>query len=126
ARREETSLTEYATHLDIKYAPLEIVDAHRLVEECTDDWYNQTLCRVNDSVARLGVLKGEYHWHQHDEDEFFFVLEGSLLIDIDDRTVELHRWTGITVPRGVEHRPRAPERVVVLMFETNAVVPTGN
>jgi hypothetical protein len=120
-------MTEYATHLDIKYEPLELIDIQRLADECTDDWYNQTLCRVNDSVVRLGVLQGEYHWHQHDgEDEFFLVLEGRLLIDLQDRTVELGPRQAVTIPRNVQHRPRAPERTIVVMVEPAGVVPTGD
>ncbi|UCH79034.1 MAG: cupin domain-containing protein, partial [Candidatus Coatesbacteria bacterium] len=90
-------------------------------------WWNQTLCRVGDSVARLAVIEGEFHWHQHDrEDEFFFVLEGELLVDLEGRTVELGPRQGVVVPAGVPHRPRAPERTVVLMFEKETVVATGD
>jgi mannose-6-phosphate isomerase-like protein (cupin superfamily) len=82
---------------------------------------------VNDAVARLGVLEGEFHWHKHEaEDEFFFVLEGKLLIDSEGRTAELEPGQGLVVPRGVPHRPRAPERTVVLMFEKETVVATGD
>ena len=117
----------YATHLDIKFPVLTVVDVPALVEACTDRWYNQTLCQVNDSVARVGVLQGEYHWHQHhDEDEFFFVLDGKFIIDLGDHSVELSRWQGFVVPKGVVHRTRAPERAVVLMVETAAIVPTGD
>jgi mannose-6-phosphate isomerase-like protein (cupin superfamily) len=117
----------YATHLDVKFPALTVVDVPQLVEACTDRWYNQTLCQVNDSVARLGVLQGEYHWHQHhDEDEFFFVLDGKFFVDLRDRSVELSRWQGFVVPKGVVHRTRAPERAIVLMVETAAIVPTGD
>ena len=120
-------MTEYATHLDIKFGPRELIDVQKLVEECTDQWYNQTLCKVNESVVRLGVLQGEYHWHKHeDEDEFFFVLDGKLLIDLEERTIELPRWRGVTIPTSVIHRPRAPERTVVLMVEAVGIVPTGD
>src|SRR5213080_4398350 len=71
----------YATHLDVKFAPLSVVDVPALVAQCKDRWYNQTLCKVNDSVIRLGVMQGEYHWHKHEhDDEFFFVLEGHFII----------------------------------------------
>jgi mannose-6-phosphate isomerase-like protein (cupin superfamily) len=117
----------YATHLDVKFPALTVVDVPQLVEACTDRWYNQTLCQVNGSVARLGVLQGEYHWHQHhDEDEFFFVLDGKFFVDLRDRSVELSRWQGFVVPKGVVHRTRAPERAIVLMVETAAIVPTGD
>jgi len=117
----------YAIHLDARYAPLELVDLKALVEACTDPWYNQTLCRVNDCVVRLGVFQGEFHWHKHDrEDEFFHVISGRLLVDLEGRTVELQPAQGITVPRGVMHRTRAPEKTVVLMIEGAGVVPTGD
>jgi mannose-6-phosphate isomerase-like protein (cupin superfamily) len=117
----------YATHLDIKFAPLSVVDVPALVAQCTDRWYNQTLCQVNDSVIRLGVLQGEYHWHKHEkDDEFFFVLEGHFFIDLEGRSIELKPLEGFVVPRGVVHRTRAPQRAVILMAETSAIVPTGD
>ena len=117
----------YATHLDIKFPALDLVDAAALVEACTDRWYNQTLCKVNDSVVRLGVMQGEYHWHKHEnDDEFFFVLEGTFIVDLEDRSVELEPRQGFVVPRGIVHRTRAPQRAVILMVETAAIVPTGD
>ncbi len=122
----------YATHLDVRYGPLELVDVPALVAACADRWYNQTLCRVNDSVVRLGVVQGEYHWHKHDNlDEFFYVVEGRFLIDIEGggregRTVELAPRQGFVVPKGVVHRTRAPERAVILMVEGAGIVPTGD
>ncbi len=117
----------YDIHTDVKYRPLELIDAGRLADECPEKWWNQTLTRVNDCVARLGVFEGEFHWHKHDlEDEMFFVLEGRLLLDLEGRTVELGPRQGITVPRGVMHRTRAPTRTVVLMVEAATVVPTGD
>jgi mannose-6-phosphate isomerase-like protein (cupin superfamily) len=117
----------YATHLDIKFPALTTVDVPALVKACRDRWYNQTLCQVNDSVVRLGVVQGEYHWHKHDtDDEFFFVLEGHFVIDLEDRSVILQPQEGFVVPKGVVHRTRAPERAVILMVETVAIVPTGD
>jgi len=123
----DSSAYPYATYLDIKFPPLERIDVPSLVRACTDQWYNQTLCRVNDSVVRLGVMQGEYHWHKHDrDDEFFFVLEGHFVIDLEDRSIDLRPQQGFVVPRGVVHRTRAPERSVILMVETAAIVPTGD
>ncbi len=123
----ESQSGPYATHLDIKFPALSLVDVPALVKACTDRWYNQTLCKVNDSVIRLGILQGEYHWHKHDkDDEFFFVLEGHLLIDLEDRSVDLGPQQGFVVPKGIVHRTRAPERVILLMVETAAIVPTGD
>lgn len=117
----------YVTNLNVYYDQMEVVDVPALVAACTDQWYNQTLCRVNDSVVRLGVVQGEYHWHKHtDEDEFFYVLEGKFLIDLEGRTVELSAGKGFVVPKGVMHRPRAPERTVILMVEGAGIIPTGD
>jgi len=78
----------YTTHLDIKYPALSTVDVPALVRACKDRWYNQTLCKVNDSVVRLGVMQSEYHWHKHDsDDEFFFVLDGHFIIDLEGRAL---------------------------------------
>ena len=117
----------YVTHLDVRFPPLERIDVPALVRACTDQWYNQTLCRVNESVVRLGVVQGEYHWHEHkDIDEFFFVLDGRFLIDLDDRVIVLAPRQGFVVPKGVRHRTRAPERTVILMVERADIVPTGD
>jgi mannose-6-phosphate isomerase-like protein (cupin superfamily) len=117
----------YTTHLDIRYPALEIVDVQQLVDAVRDRWYNQTLCKVNDSVVRLGVIQGEYHWHKHDDlDEFFYVVDGKFLIDLEDRTVELEPRQGFVVPKGVVHRTRAPEKAVILMVEGAGIVPTGD
>jgi mannose-6-phosphate isomerase-like protein (cupin superfamily) len=119
--------TNYSIHLDVRFSPLELIDVQALVDACKEDWYNQTLTQVNDCVVRLGILHGEFHWHKHDkEDEFFYVIEGRLEIDLEGKTVELLPRQGFTIPRGVVHRTRAPERTVLLMFEGAGVVPTGD
>lgn len=116
----------YDIHLDVKYAPLELIDIPS-IDAANEPWFNQTLSKVNDCVVRLGILHGEFHWHKHDdEDEFFYVIEGFLLIDLEDRTVELWPRQGFTVPKAVVHRTRAPERTVILMVEGAGVIPTGD
>lgn len=117
----------YETRLNILHGPMEIIDEKSLADACEYKWFNQTLCKVNDSVVRMGVIEGEYHWHKHDEDdEFFYVVEGQLLIDFEDRTVELAPRQGFVVPRGLVHRTRAQQRTVILMVENAAIIPTGN
>jgi mannose-6-phosphate isomerase-like protein (cupin superfamily) len=119
--------TSYSINLNTQYAPLERIDIQALVDACNVPWYNQTLSQVNDCVVRLGVMQGEFHWHKHDkEDEFFFVVEGRFVIDLEGRTVELTPGQGFTIPRGVMHRTRAPERTVILMIEGAGVIPTGD
>jgi len=117
----------YDTRLNVLHAPMELIDEKALAEAAEHKWYNQTLCKVNDSVVRLGVVEGEYHWHKHDaDDEFFYVVEGRLLIDLEGRTVELAPRQAFVVPKGVLHRTRAPERTVMLMVENAGIVPTGD
>lgn len=118
---------EYEIHEDVRFGPLEVIEAGRLADECSERWWNQTLCRVNDCVARLGVFEGEFHWHKHDrEDEVFFVLEGELLLDLEGRSVTLGPRQGMMVPRGAVHRTRAPRRTVVLMIEAATIAPRGD
>ncbi len=118
----------YVNHMNILHDSMELIDIKSLVEKCTDKWYNQTLCKVNESVVRLGIFHGEYHWHKHDdEDEFFFTLDGKLILDIEDAgSVELPPQQGYVVPKGVVHKTRAPEKTVVLMIETAGIIPTGD
>lgn len=129
----EAKTYPYETRLNVLYKPLETIEAKSLADACEFKWYNQTLCQVNDSVVRLGVVEGEYHWHKHDEeDEFFYVVEGKLLIDIEKtngiegRTVELTPGQGFVVPKSVVHRTRALQRTVILMVENAGIIPTGS
>jgi mannose-6-phosphate isomerase-like protein (cupin superfamily) len=117
----------YVTNLDIKFDHLQQIDIPQMVKECKDKWFNQTLTKVNDSVVRLGIVEGEYHWHKHDnDDEFFFVLEGQLFIDLEDQIIELKPNQGVTISKGVMHRPRAPKKTVMLMVETSTILPAGS
>ena len=118
----------YNIHTDVLFSSLKKIDVDRIRHEHPAGWFNQTLCRVNDSVVRLGVVQGEFHWHKHDEeDEFFFVVAGKLWVDIENEAgVELLPNQGYTVPRGVIHRTRAVERTAMLMMASAAVVPTGS
>ncbi len=119
---------KYDINLDVKFGFLKLIDVPALVAACKEQWYNQTLCQINDCVVRLGVMQGEFHWHKHDqEDEFFFVLQGKFLIDLEEnKTITLEPHQGYAIPRGVMHRTRAPERSAILMIEKSSVKPTGD
>jgi len=124
---EENKYNNYTTLLDIKFGHFQKIHIPQIVRETKDKWFNQTLTKVNDSVVRLGIVEGEYHWHKHDnDDEFFFVLEGQLLIDLGNETIELNPNQGVTISKGVMHRPRAPKKTVMLMVETSEITPTGD
>jgi mannose-6-phosphate isomerase-like protein (cupin superfamily) len=131
----ETAPFPYETRLNILHRQLELIDVHAVPGANDFKWFNQTLCKVNDSVVRMAVIEGEYHWHKHDDDdEFFYVIDGELLIDIEgeskggleDRTVSLHPGQGFVVPKTIVHRTRAPKRTMILMVENAEITPTGN
>ncbi len=127
SEQQQTEAFPYATHLNILFPHLEKIDVPALAGTIKDKWYNQTLCQVNGSVVRLGIVQGEYHWHKHDdEDEFFFCLDGQLLVDTEERTITLGPQQGVVVPKGVVHRTRAPEECVILMVENAGIIPTGD
>ncbi len=117
----------YETRLNILHKPLELIDINAFLRANNYKWFNQTLCKVNDSVVRVGIIEGEYHWHRHDnDDEFFYVVDGKLLIDLEGRTVELTPGQGFVVPKAIVHRTRAPQRTMILMVENAGIIPTGN
>ncbi len=118
---------QYSINTDIRFGPHKLIDIPQIVEACKEEWFNQTLCQVNDCVVRLGIIRGDFHWHKHDnEDEFFYVVNGQLLIDLEGRSFKLDPKQGFTVAKGVMHRTRAPEDAVILMVEGSGVVPTGD
>ncbi len=122
-----TNKYEYNQIMDVRFKHQELIDIATIVDECNDKWFNQTLTKINDSVARIGIVEGEYHWHSHEnDDEFFFVLSGKLYIDLEDKTIELNPNQGVTISKGVRHRPWAPHTTVMLMVETAAIDPIGN
>ncbi len=119
---------DYDIQLAPLFAALERIDVGEVSQSSDHPWFNRTLTAVNDSYVRLGVFDpGDFHWHEHPgEDEFFFVLDGKLAIDLEGRTVELGPMQGLTVPAGVQHRPRALEKTRILMVESKSIEPTGS
>jgi oxalate decarboxylase/phosphoglucose isomerase-like protein (cupin superfamily) len=117
----------YETRLNVLHKPLELIDIDKVPNANDYKWFNQTLCQVNGSVVRFASMEGEYHWHKHDDDdEFFYCVEGELLIDLEDHTVSLKPRQGFVVPKGVLHRTRALEKTTILMVENAGIIPTGD
>ena len=118
---------DYNMNMDVKFDFLQLVDVDKL-QKAAKPWFNQTLVKVNDCVVRLGVVEGDFHWHKHDnEDEFFYVVDGELWIDVEGKeSVLLKPQQGYNVPRGIVHRTRAPKRTAMLMIEKSSVTPTGD
>ena len=117
----------YNINLDTRFGHFELIDVPSIVAACTEKWQNHTLTRVNDSVVRIGIVEGEFHWHKHDDtDDFFLVLKGALDIELRDRTVTLNSGEVFVVPAGVEHRPVARGEVHILLIEPTGTANTGD
>ena len=122
----ENYYTKYSINTEILCNPLEIIDIPQIIDESKKKWQNYPLVEVNDCVVRIGIIEGEFHWHIHEkEDEFFYVIEGVLYIDLEEETIELTQKQGFMVPKGVSHRTRAPNRTSILMVEGRTVKPKG-
>lgn len=122
-----TDEERYSISMDVIFEPLELIDVPKLIRESEKEWQNFSLSEVNDCVVRLGVIHGEFHWHIHEnEDEFFYVIDGLLHIDLEDKTIDLTPGQSLMVPKGVSHRTRAPVRTSLLMVEGKTVTPTGD
>jgi mannose-6-phosphate isomerase-like protein (cupin superfamily) len=90
-------------------------------------WSPRTVALFNTSDVMVAKIKGEYHWHKHDDtDDFFLVLKGILDIELRDRTITLHPGDLYVVPKGVEHRPVAREEVHILLLETSGTPNSGD
>jgi len=124
---QSTLPPNFRNNEDVKYGMLRLVDIPAETA-ANGPWFNQTLTTVNDAVVRLGIFEGEFPWHKHvDQDEFFLVLEGEFALDVEGHdTVTLRQHEGFTVPKNTMHRPRSPQRSVVLMVESLGIVPTGD
>ena len=108
----------------IRYPPLQVVDIASEASAVSDSYRNVVMNRVNGSCLRLAVFNDVFRWHHHPtSDELFLVVEGTLVIDLEDGTeLRLGPWQAVTVPAGTIHRTRAIGRTVNLCFEELAAV----
>ena len=122
-----TDKPNYNFNMDLKYDYLQKISVPEIVENNKEKWMNQSLCKVNDSVLRLGIFEGEFHWHKHDDDdEAFFILNGSLEIETEKGNFHLNEQEGVCIPKGVQHRPIAKKKTIVLMVENLGIKPAGD
>lgn len=92
-----------------------------------DHWSPKIVGELNGQHVKLVKLQGEFVWHKHDlEDELFFVLKGTLLMEFREKTVEIQENELLIVPRGIEHRPIATEEAWVMLFEPASTLNTGD
>ena len=117
---EEKEMSKSETQL-VKF------NVHDLTDGLDDDWKNFVVSEVNDHVVRLSLLQRDFHWHSHSRsDEVFYVIQGKLFVDLEDRTEELHSGEMITIPKNVRHRTRSNERTLILCFESKDNDVTGD
>lgn len=103
------------------------IDLREKFAAFSEHWSPRIVAELNGQHVKLVKLRGEFVWHHHDhEDELFLVHRGRLLMEFREGVVELQAGEMIVVPRGVEHRPVAPEEVEVILFEPAGTLNTGN
>ena len=91
-----------------------------LIKNINDDWKNFVDSKINDHVVRLSILQRDFHWHYHSEsDEMFYVIEGKLYVDLEEKTEEINPGEMITIPKNTKHRTRSNQRTIILCFESN-------
>jgi len=93
----------------------------------TDHWSPKIAGELNGQQVKLVKFNGPFVWHHHDnEDEMFYVIKGSFVMELRDKNIELNEGEFLVIPRGVEHRPNATEEVWVMLFEPASTLNTGN
>ena len=106
---------------------IEKVNVEHKLNLFTDHWSPKIIGALNGQHVKLAKLKGEFSWHKHElEDELFYVLKGSFIMEFRDRRVELNENEFLIVPRGIEHRPVATEEVSIMLFEPASTLNTGD
>ena len=93
----------------------------------SEHWSPKVIAEMNDYQFKLVKIEGEFVWHEHpDTDEVFIVIEGTMHIEFEDRTIELREGEMLVVPKGVRHKPYAEEECKVMLVEPRGVVNTGD
>ncbi len=102
-------------------------DLDKIDEQLGDTfWSPVDVAYVNDWVLRAAAFKGEFHWHSHQDDEFFLVHKGSIVIETEKGAIELNEGEGAVIPKGLKHKPSASRRAVVLMLEPKQLKSVGD
>ena len=106
---------------------MEKVNLLEKFKQFDEHWSPKIAGELNGQQVKLVKFKGPFVWHHHAyEDELFYVVKGSFVMELPDRSIELHEGDFLVVPKGVEHRPNAAEEVWVMLFEPAATLNTGN
>ena len=100
---------------------------HSKLAQISEYWDPKIVADLNGQHVKLAKVKGEFIWHQHDDqDELFLILKGHLTMHLRDQIVQLEEGDCFVVPRGVEHKPEAKDEAHILMFEPVGTLNTGN
>lgn len=106
---------------------MKIIDVNQQLQSIQDFWKPHIAAELNGQMVKIAKIKGSFVWHHHEqEDELFFVLKGKLIIHLKDQILELHENQMVVIPKGVEHKPEAPEEVWLMLFEPGGTLNTGN
>ncbi|NIM95802.1 MAG: cupin domain-containing protein [Anaerolineales bacterium] len=106
---------------------MEKVNLEEKFAQIDEYWSPKIVGELNRQVVKIAKIEGEFIWHKHDdEDEFFLVIEGELTIQLRERDVHLDQGEFFIVPRGVEHKPVAQTEALILLFEPEGTLNTGN
>tara|TARA_Y100000588_G_C14155072_1_gene882270 strand:- start:1017 stop:1394 length:378 start_codon:yes stop_codon:yes gene_type:complete len=106
---------------------IKVITIQQKLELFSDVWSPKIIAELNNSYVKLAKMKGEYVWHQHDdEDEMFLVLSGNLKIELQDQVLQLTAGQLVVIPKGVQHRPVAVEEVTAILVELKSTLSTGN
>ncbi len=104
-----------------------VVAPHRIANELAELWSPRVIAEVDDVYIKVAKVKGTLAWHSHDnEDELFYILQGTLRIEMESETVELREGDVYVVPKGVRHNPIADEECHVMLIERKTTLHTGN
>ena len=104
----------------------QVINLKQKAKMITDYWSPRVVGEVDDCYVKLAKVKGEFTWHDHQEDEFFMVLDGQLVIQMEGEDVTLNVGEMYVVPKGVMHNPVAAEECTVMVFEKKTTRHTGD
>lgn len=106
---------------------IKAINLQSKLDTFNEHWTPKIVGELNGQYVKLAKLKGEFVMHQHDnEDELFYVIYGQLFIELEDKTLELNAGEFVIIPRGIPHKPYAPEEVSVMLFEPKSTLNTGD
>ncbi len=103
------------------------VNIHQKKFEIKKPWTPIEVAKLNDQIVRLALFEGEYPLHKHEEDELFFVVKGSFILQRKGfPDLLLNEGDMFVVEKGIEHRPVSPMKSYVLMFEPQSLNSKGD